>query len=126
MKMITGGAFQGKSEFAVRNMGVHESEILDGGTCVPEEVFSAVCVKNFHKLVGRVAEKGGDVIDFTKKLCQENRDIIIIIDEIGCGVVPVLKSDREYRENVGRAGCIIAENSSEVYRVFSGIAVRIK
>ena len=36
------------------------------------------------------------------------------------------KKEEVYREYVGRAGCIITENSDEVYNVVFGLGIKIK
>ncbi len=48
------------------------------------------------------------------------------MDEVGAGVVPVERSDREYQETIGLAGQLLAREAAEVYRVICGIGVRIK
>ena len=47
-------------------------------------------------------------------------------NEVGCGVVPMLKEEREYREQVGRMQVILAKSSESVERVICGIAQKIK
>ena len=71
-------------------------------------------------------DRGDDPVEFTERLCCENRECIIIMDEIGCGIVPMKKRERVYRENVGRCGCIIASESDVVVRVICGIAEFLK
>ena len=51
---------------------------------------------------------------------------MIVMDEVGAGVVPVERSDREYREAIGLAGQHLAREAEEVYRVVCGIGMRIK
>ena len=51
---------------------------------------------------------------------------MITLDEVGCGIVPLEKSERNYREAVGHAGQMLAAAAVEVYRVQCGIAARIK
>lgn len=126
MIMITGGAFQGKKSFAKERFNIAENEILNGGKCGINEVFTAKCVADFHLFVKRLIDEKIDVLEFTKNLCEKNPGIIIIINEIGCGIIPIEKSERIWREQVGRAGCIIAENSSEVVRICCGIPTIIK
>ena len=46
--------------------------------------------------------------------------------EVGSGVVPIDTNDREYREAVGRALCVIAQEAESVIRCVCGIGVRIK
>ena len=50
----------------------------------------------------------------------------MICNEVGCGVVPMLKEEREYREQVGRMQVILAKSSESVERVICGIAQKIK
>ena len=123
MIMVTGGAYQGKTPYVMRRFGIGEKEIADGEYCSPDELKSSRCIKNFHKLVKRL---GDDCISFTEELCRVNRDVIIIIDEIGCGIVPMEKGERIWRENVGRCGCIIASASDQVIRIVCGIPSVIK
>ena len=122
MIMITGGAFQGKRSFAVQRFGIDISEILDGGSCGLSEIPEARCVANYEQTVKRLISAGIDVTAFTEKLgCG-----IVIMNETGCGIIPLEKSEREWREMTGRAGCIIAERSETVYRVCCGIPTVIK
>ena len=51
---------------------------------------------------------------------------VVICNEVGCGVVPMLKEEREYREQVGRMQVILAKSSESVERVICGIAQKIK
>lgn len=123
MIMITGGAFQGKADFAKSNFGC---KISDGGSCDFKEAFFAECIRNYHLLIKRLLDEGRDAKEFTGRLCSENPGLIVIINEIGCGIVPLEKKERIWREEVGRAGCIIAENSETVIRICCGIPTVIK
>ncbi|MBQ2910721.1 MAG: bifunctional adenosylcobinamide kinase/adenosylcobinamide-phosphate guanylyltransferase, partial [Clostridia bacterium] len=49
-----------------------------------------------------------------------------IADEIGCGIIPLEKSDRIYREALGRFLCDLAAISDTVIRVTCGIPTFIK
>ena len=123
MIMITGGAYEGKTEFAKSH---YNCEITDGERCDFESVFTANCVSNYHQLVKRLVGNGDDVVSYTERLCRENPNLIVIINEIGCGIVPLEKSDRLWREQVGRAGSLIAKNSDTVVRLICGIPAVIK
>ena len=126
MIMITGGAFQGKRDCLKRLYKVPENEIINGAECQFSKVFTAVAIADYHELVRRILSEKINVIEFTEKLCRENPNAAIIIDEIGCGIIPIERSERIYREEVGRAGCIIAANCDTVIRVFCGIPQAIK
>ena len=123
MIMITGGAYEGKTDFVKTHYGC---EITDGKSCDFESVFTVECVSNYHLLVKRLIESRQDTLAFTERLCRKNPNIIVITDEIGCGIIPLDKSDRIWREQVGRAGLLIAKNSDTVVRFICGIPNVIK
>lgn len=126
MFMITGGAYENKLKSAVELFSVDLSNFADGGSCTVEEAMKSRCIANFQLLIKRILESGNDTDEFTSRFCSENPEAVVIIDEIGCGVVPIEKNDRKMREAVGRAGCKIAENSQIVVRVCCGINSIIK
>ena len=123
MILITGGAYQGKTEFAVKKLNISESSIADGKTCSPDTAKNSVCIKNYHELVKRL---GNECTEFTENLCRNGKTSVIIIDETGCGIVPLDEKERTWRENTGRCGCIIAENSDTAVRMVCGIPQVIK
>ena len=123
MVMITGGAYQGKIAYVTQNFGIAESDITDASVCGLNALKTARCISNYHELVKRL---GDECIAFTNELCRINPSCIIIIDEIGCGIIPLEKSERVWRENVGRCGCIIASASETVVRVVCGVPTVIK
>ena len=122
MIMITGGAFQGKRGFVSSRFGLNEADMLDAGSADIGKLMTARCVYNFELAVKRIIEQGGDPVDFARR-CDIG---IVIINEIGCGIIPLDRSEREWRELTGRAGCVIAERSDAVYRLCCGIPVKIK
>lgn len=126
MIMITGGAFQGKKECLKHLFKIPETEILNGAECCFEDTFTAAAIADYHELVRRLISEKTGVIEFTEKLCRENPNVIITINEIGCGIIPIEKSERIYREEVGKAGCVIASNCDTVLRVFCGVFEAIK
>ena len=105
MKLYIGGAYQGQEELARREN--------PGAEIVPD----------FHLLLKDYA---GDPRTFAADFYAQNADAVVIADEIGCGVVPIDKNDRAWREAAGRALCVITQKSEQVIRVICGIGVRIK
>ncbi len=61
-----------------------------------------------------------------KDLIAENPSVVIICNEVGCGIVPVDRTDRLYRETVGRCLCRLAEYSQVVERIVCGLGMRLK
>lgn len=124
MKMIIGGAYQGKLDYAKKKYP--EISWTDGDTCSEQEIFHCEGICNFHKYIERSILDGRDVSWLPEKLILRNPDIIIVTDEIGYGIVPVDKHLREYREMTGRICTELASYANEVYRVMCGIGTRIK
>lgn len=117
MRFIIGGAYQGKTRYAMEKYGLTPADVADGRTA--EDISGFKCINNFHQLIRRMP-------DIAQKLIADDPDVIIIMDEIGNGIVPLERSERIWREQVGRAGCLIAEKSETVERVICGVPVRIK
>ena len=126
MVLIVGGAYAGKAAYAKARFGYTDAEMLDGAVCDPQAVCTAKCVQNYHLLVKRLLADGQDTDSFTKALCEENPGLVVLLDEIGCGIVPLEKADRIWREAVGRAGCALARAADTVIRLNCGIPTALK
>lgn len=112
MILIVGGFAQGKLAFAKEKLGV--TGYGDG------EFTEENCVYRLHTMVMQES--------FEKDLetyLRAHPDAVLICDEVGCGIVPMEKADREYREKVGRVGCMLAKRAEAVYRVVCGIGTRL-
>ncbi|WP_256094425.1 bifunctional adenosylcobinamide kinase/adenosylcobinamide-phosphate guanylyltransferase [Tessaracoccus lapidicaptus] len=59
-------------------------------------------------------------------LRRTTREVIIVSNEVGSGVVPATPSGRLYRDELGRLNARLAEASREVWLCTAGIARRIK
>lgn len=123
MILIIGGAYQGKNAYAKAHF---QHDITDGRHCTFQEAKAAEILNNYHILIQRLMQAGADAISFTAQLCTENKQCVIILDEIGCGIIPMEKQERIWRETVGRCGCILAEHADSVIRLVCGIPAAIK
>ncbi len=83
-------------------------------------------VNRLHLLVRRLLEDGQDPLVYIHRLIEERPDLIVVSDEIGCGVVPVSGFEREWREAAGRACCLAACHACRVERIIAGIPIMIK
>ena len=126
MIFVTGGCFQGKRQWVLQNWQVQLSRTADGAVCSIEETKNAGVLDHFHLLVQRWIQEGKIPTDEMEKILAENPDIIIITDEIGSGIVPLDKKEREWREVHGRICCQLAGQADAVFRVIAGIGQKIK
>lgn len=108
MKLYIGGAYQGQLELA-------RTENPD-----------ALILEDFHEAVQKAMQRGEDVRAFAQGVVAAYPEAVIVANEVGAGVVPVQAQERAFREAVGRALCVIAQEAQQVTRVVCGIGVRIK
>jgi len=57
---------------------------------------------------------------------ESTADVIIVTNEVGCGIVPENALAREFRDRAGRMNQRFAEAAGEVYWMVFGQALRIK
>jgi adenosylcobinamide kinase/adenosylcobinamide-phosphate guanylyltransferase len=126
MVLVTGGAYQGKLQYVLELTGLSQADTADCESCRTESIYSAKILDNFQMLIKRILSEKKDMSKILEQLVHENPDVIIIVDEVGCGVVPVDSFERLYRETVGRVSCTLAGKAKEVHRVVCGIGTVIK
>lgn len=124
MILVTGGCFQGKTAYACKQFGIALEETVDGMNCPMEQIYRAKLLYHFHEYIRRLMKEGQN-LDLPR-LHRENPDLILVTNELGYGVVPIDKFDRDYREKTGRICCEIAKEAREVHRVVCGIGTVIK
>lgn len=125
MILVFGGAYQGKAAFVEKtfhfskNMTFQCSEKT--GMCYDYPV-----INSLHLYVLGSVERGDNPIEYIQKNLPMFRDKIIICDDISCGIVPLGKDLRLYRDQVGKIMQILSREADEVYRIFCGIGEKIK
>ena len=124
MKLITGGAYQGKLEYAKKMYP--DAEWTDGAECPLQAAAECGALYHFQAFVRRWLKAVREKEELIDLILEKNREIIIVCDEIGCGLVPVDAFEREYREAVGRILSALAGEAERVDRVVCGIGTRIK
>lgn len=126
MKLILGGRQQGKLELAKMQYALKPHEICDGANCPIDRIPQSRAVNHLHLLIRRLMEAGKDPAEWVEQACLQNPEMIWITDEIGCGIVPADRFEREWRETTGRICCKLAQCSDRVERVFCGIPTVLK
>lgn len=115
MVFIVGGAYQGKYQYA------------------KEKYIGYEIINSYNKRVREQVSEGLDTMKLAEDFLEEYKakngsldKLVIISDELGYGVVPMDKLDRQAREANGRVNCMFAEKAEEVIRVTYGIGNKIK
>ncbi|MCR5101068.1 MAG: bifunctional adenosylcobinamide kinase/adenosylcobinamide-phosphate guanylyltransferase [Butyrivibrio sp.] len=110
MILIIGGNNQGKLEYAKARFS--DYEIFD----------------NLHEYIKSELKNSKNENEITKEILIYAQKVkqVIICDEIGNGIVPIIDEDRKWREITGRILIDLAARAEEVHRVVCGIGKRIK
>ena len=103
MILIIGGAGSGKGEYA-RSLGYAENEM----------------VLNVHELIFANPDSAKILLE---PLAAK---AVVTCDEVGSGVIPVKRSEREAREATGRLCVWLAKRADKVIRMVAGIPITIK
>lgn len=117
MILVIGGMGQGKLAAVLRNTEYTEKDV----TCTPGECKPVL--NNLQKAVRSALAEGKTQEQIFAELAGH---AVIISDEVGCGVVPVDRFEREWRETVGRICCLLAKNAEQVVRLFCGVPMVLK
>lgn len=129
MILITGGAFQGKTAFAKERQSLCDEDFADGGSC-PLDCFShKPALNRLHLLVKRMLQAGRTEEEIEASVLTGllgGNCCVVLTDEIGCGVVPMEKQDRIWRECAGRLACKLAKAADTVVLIQCGLPTLLK
>ena len=104
MILVTGGRGAGKRSFVTDVLGFSPEQFAEDGP-VLYGLESMDPLPSLETLLGRE---------------------VVACREVGCGVVPMDRGDRDWREAVGRLCCALAREAEAVYRLQCGLAMRLK
>ena len=107
MIFVTGPLWSGKQEYICKQLGWG-----------PEE-FSRKAVRDVQDLAGETE----DLEELARKLSSYE---VVIATEIGGGIVPVDRKERQKREQAGRLACLLAQRADTVIRVCCGLGQVLK
>jgi len=113
MILILGAQGAGKKEYA-QSLGYRAEDMADG---VLDE---KPVIYNLQTLCFADPENAGKMLE---ALCQKQT---VICNEVGSGIIPLDRREREGREATGRLCVQLAQRAQKVIRVVAGIGVVIK
>ncbi len=116
MILVIGGAGQGKLDYVLEKTGYGPGDVARD----PE---AARTKPIFAGLEAWLRTYPAGSLD---GLLEANPGVIILCDEVGCGVVPMDREERAWREAVGRLCCALAARAGRVERVFCGLGMTLK
>ena len=125
MIFIIGGAYQGKLEFAKKSYSLTDAEIC---TCTEDTgiEFGARCLYNIQEYTLWCVRNGVDAAEVFRENRTKWEDSILICEDIFCGVVPLGKEMRAWREMTGRLCAYLSAEAKSVSRIFCGLEQKLK
>lgn len=126
MKLVIGGAHQGKQQYAASLYKISPKAWEDGAVCAMEAIFTAPAIHHFHLYLRRYMESGGEFSGLAEEIRNRNPELLIVTDEVGYGIVPMDPAERAWREGCGRVCTALAAHADSVTRVCCGIGQKLK
>ncbi|MEG2097423.1 MAG: bifunctional adenosylcobinamide kinase/adenosylcobinamide-phosphate guanylyltransferase [Pseudoflavonifractor sp.] len=116
MTLIISGTGQGKPAYVLEKLHLGPEDIA----CDPEAAREKPVLGKLEEWLRNHPEPDWD------GLLAANPNLVILCDEVGCGVVPMDPAERAWRELVGRTCCHLASRAQCVQRLFCGLATNLK
>jgi adenosyl cobinamide kinase/adenosyl cobinamide phosphate guanylyltransferase len=113
MILVVGGAASGKRAY-IRSLGYAEADMADAAL----DARPVLC--NLQALVFAAPETSGELL---AALLEKE---VVACDEVGSGVIPVSREEREAREATGRLCILLAQRAERVVRLVAGLPVVLK
>lgn len=129
MILVTGGAFQGKTDFVKERFSLSDSDFSDGESCPFHQIGDKPALNRLHLLVKRLLEAGYSEEEMEASILQglgAGNCCVVLTDEIGCGIVPMKKEERLWREWAGRLSCRLAKEADAVVLIQCGLPTVLK
>ena len=125
MKLVIGGYAQGKLKYICKREQLTDYELADA-ILLEAGSEKTVIFDHFHLWVKEQLKEGKDPEAKLWAYLKQQKDLIIISDEIGNGIVPLDPFERMYRDRLGRILTELAGQAEEVIRVLCGLGQKIK
>ena len=124
MVLIFGGAYQGKLDYAKRELGVTEVFTCREDSTAPD--LSRGCLEHLERFSLACVRAGLEPQKELERLLAQYPDTVLICDDVSCGVVPMEPELRAWREATGRMVNSLAARADKVVRLFCGLPQVLK
>ena len=126
MDIILGGMYQGKLEYAINKYNLNSSDIYYCEKNSTDIDLSKKIIYKFNLYIYALLKNNIDPVPYILNNINKYLDKVIVVEEIGSGVVPMDKMDRLYRDKVGVIMNNFAKSANSVVRIFCGLEEKLK
>ena len=125
MDFIIGGVYQGKLGYAKNKYLLEDGEIF---ICNEDNDidFGLRCIYNIQEYTLYCVKNGIDAVGVFNAHKNEWENSVLICDDIFCGVVPMGRDMRAWREMTGRLCAYLSKEAESVTRIFCGLEQKLK
>ena len=124
MILILGGAYQGKLSFAKGTFNLSSEDVF---TCTDAYIdVSKPCIYALEEFTFACIEAGIDPLQRFQTLFPKRKNTVFICQDIFCGVVPMERNLRLWRDATGKLCQYLAGECDSVYRIYCGLEQRLK
>ncbi len=124
MKLIIGGAYQGKLAFAKETYHLQDGDVF---SCTGTEIdFTKPCIGDIEEFTYACIGAEVDSVQYFKDHKEQWKDSILICQDIFCGVVPLKAEYRAWRQETGLLCQYLSGEAESVSRIFCGLEQKLK
>lgn len=124
MRVIIGGAYNGKRKYVKENLlGQKEFRWFEGE--LPNSEAENIVVAGLEQWLMQFEGEEERAIQLVVESLM-NRNSIVILTDINRGIVPIERKDRELRDRCGRLYQRLMEEAEEVIQIWYGLPKIIK
>lgn len=126
MKLIVGGMAQGKTAYLQKMAPRAVQNMADGREWDWTSGEKPAAISHLEELIRRLLAEQEEPIAWLERYVKGSPKTLFLCTEVGSGIVPMKREERDWRETVGRACCMLAKQADCVVRVSCGIGIVIK
>ena len=125
MHIIIGGAYNGKRGYVRTMLAGREVEWFEGVMPKHSDTGQVMVVVGIDKWLAETKLSEADAIDYVLSAVA-GRDVIVVLTDIGRGIVPIDAQQRKLRDACGRLYQRLMAEADEVTRIWYGVAQTLK
>ncbi|MFC2044692.1 bifunctional adenosylcobinamide kinase/adenosylcobinamide-phosphate guanylyltransferase [Chloroflexota bacterium] len=112
----------------LKDIGTANIVVLDCITLLVGNIFGQNEEQTLERIEESVLEKQvmAEISELMSCLSKITANSIIVTNDVGLGLVPINRVGRLYRDFLGKANQMLAQNADEVYLMIAGLPVKIK
>ncbi|MEK5039985.1 bifunctional adenosylcobinamide kinase/adenosylcobinamide-phosphate guanylyltransferase [Sporosarcina sp. FSL K6-3457] len=125
MHVIIGGAHNGKREYVRTMLAGREVEWREVGHLYNSDATQTIVISGIEKWLAETDLSEADATDYVLTTVAD-RDVIVVLTDIGRGIVPIEAQQRKLRDACGRLYQRLMAEADEVTRIWYGLAQTLK